>query len=45
MWGGDDKCGAVMTDAVWSVVKHNRHRKIVLITRQEASFLIHSLRP
>lgn len=40
-----DKHGVVMTDAVWLAVKCNRHRKIVLITRQEASFLIHSLRP
>lgn len=40
-----DKHGVVVTDAVWLAVKCNRHRKIVLITRQEASFLIHSLRP
>lgn len=40
-----DKQEAVMTDAVWSDVRCNRHRKIVLMTRREASFFIHSLKP
>lgn len=31
---------SLVTDAVWSVSKCSRHKKIILMTRQEVCFLI-----